>query len=301
MKDALVAATPVSASPESSANRRNVVAWGAVALTLSVAVLAALQGGSSGIALGVSTLSGGASDVLQSLGEAVPLGYAFAVGMASAVNPCGFALLPTYLGLYVGSATLEGRTWPAQLAGALLVSMAMTASFVALFGAAGVVLGLAGAVVGPMLPWLSIAVGVLLVFTGGRLLAGRALAAAPAERLADALGGTAGRAGLLGYAAYGLAFALSSLGCTLPLFLSVVGTGFARGGLLAGLEELLLYALGMGVVVSILTVLVALLGRGVLIRVRGVGRVLEPFSAVLLLATGGYIVYYWLSAGGILG
>jgi hypothetical protein len=34
--------------------------------------------------------------------------------------------------------------------------------------------------------------------------------------------------------------------------------------------------------------------------VRGVGRVLQPLSAVLLLTTGGYIVYYWLSAGGIL-
>ena len=33
----------------------------------------------------------------------------------------------------------------------------------------------------------------------------------------------------------------------------------------------------------------------------GAGRVPQPVSAVLLLATGGYIVYYWLSAGGILG
>jgi cytochrome c-type biogenesis protein len=64
---------------------------------------------------------------------------------------------------------------------------------------------------------------------------------------------------------------------------------------------LVLYALGMGVVVTTLTVLVALLGRRVLRRVRGAGRVLEPLSAVLLLATGGYVVYYWLSAGGILG
>jgi hypothetical protein len=29
--------------------------------------------------------------------------------------------------------------------------------------------------------------------------------------------------------------------------------------------------------------------------------VLDPLRAALLLATGGYIVYYWLSAGGLLG
>jgi cytochrome c biogenesis protein CcdA len=273
-----------------------------VALTLAVAILGALQGGASGgLALGVSTLAGGAADMLQGLGQAVPLGYAFAVGMLAAVNPCGFALLPTYLGLYLESATLERRTWSAQLARALLVSFVMTGSFVALFGGAGLVLGAVGEELGGLLPWLSIGVGVLLVLTGGRLLAGGTVTAAPAERLADALGGTAGRAGLLGYAAYGLAFALSSLGCTLPLFLAVVGAGFARGGLIDGVEELLLYALGMGFVVSSLTVLVALLGRGVLRRARGAGRVLQPLSALLLLATGGYIVYYWLSAGGILG
>lgn len=98
--------------------------------------------------------------------------------------------------------------------------------------------------------------------------------------------------------AYGLAYAFSSLGCTLPLFLAAVGTGLARGGLAGGLEELVLYGLGMGAVVSALTVLVAILGRGVLRRVRGAGRTLEPLGAVLLLVTGGYIVYYWLSAGG---
>jgi cytochrome c-type biogenesis protein len=280
--------------------RRRVIAWLMVALALGVAVVAGAQGGSSGLTLTVSTLSGGATDALQSLGDAVPLGYAFAVGMASAVNPCGFALLPTYLGLYVGSATLEQRPLSRQLPRAVLVSIVMTASFVALFGTAGVVLGVAGAAVGPLLPWLSVTVGVLLVLAAGRMLAGGAVTSAQAERLADALG-TAGRTGVLGYAAYGLAFALSSLGCTLPLFLTVVGTGLARGGLLTGLAELLLYALGMGVVVSTLTVLVAVLGRGALSRLRGIGRVLEPLSAVLLLATGGYIVYYWLSAGGILG
>jgi cytochrome c biogenesis protein CcdA len=93
---------------------------------------------------------------------------------------------------------------------------------------------------------------------------------------------------------------LSSLGCTLPLFLAVVGTGLARGGIAGALGQLVLYALGMGAVVSLLTVLFGLFGRGVLARVRGVGRVLQPLSAVLLLTTGGYIVYYWLSAGGIL-
>jgi cytochrome c biogenesis protein CcdA len=123
--------------------------------------------------------------------------------------------------------------------------------------------------VGGWLPWLSLGTGVVLAIAGGRLLAGGSIEAPVAERLADRLGSAANRTGVLAYAAYGLAFALSSLGCTLPLFLVVIGTGIARGGIAGGLGQPVLYALGMG--------------------------------AVLLLTTGGYIVYYWLSAGGILG
>jgi cytochrome c biogenesis protein CcdA len=176
----------------------------------------------------------------------------------------------------------------------------MTFSFVALFGAAGLILGALGAAIGGWLPWLSLATGVVLAVAGGRLLAGGAIDAPSAEHLADRFGSRANRTGLMAYAAYGLAFALSSLGCTLPLFLTVVGTGMARSGLGGAVGQLVLYALGMSTVITLLTVLFGLFGRGVLARVRGVGRVLQPLSAALLLATGGYIVYYWLSAGGIL-
>jgi len=283
--------------------RRDTASLGAVLLALVAAfggaVLTRDTGGA--VALLTADASAAASDMLQGVIEALPLGYAFALGMAAAVNPCGFALLPTYLGLYLGTAAGERLPLRKQLGRAVLVSLAMTASFVALFGAAGIVFGAAGAALGRLLPWLSLATGVLLVAAGGRLLAGGSFGTAPAERLADRLGGTAARTGLLGYAAYGLAFALSSLGCTLPLFLTAVGTGVARGGLAGGVSQMLLYALGMSAVVSILTVLVALFGRGVLARVRNVGRLLAPLGALLLLTTGGYIVYYWLSVGGILG
>jgi cytochrome c biogenesis protein CcdA len=272
----------------------------AVVATLMAAVLAARAGSNSALALVVVTLAGNATDALQSIGEAIPIGFAFGLGMAAAVNPCGFALLPTYLGLYLGTAAGGRLQWPAQLRRALAVSAAMTISFVALFGAAGLILGGLGAAIGGWLPWLSLGTGVVLAIVGGRLLAGGSVEAPAAQRLADRLGGAVNRTGLVAYAAYGLAFALSSLGCTLLLFLTVVGTGVARGGLAGGLGQLVLYALGMGAVVSMLTVLVSLFGGGVLARVRGAGRVLEPIGAVLLLGTGGYIVYYWLSAGGLL-
>jgi len=110
------------------------------------------------------------------------------------------------------------------------------------------------------LPWLSLSTGVVLAIVGGRLLAGGWVEALAAERLGvDAVN----RTGLLGYAAYGLAFALSSLGCALPLFLVVIGMGRDGRRLGGGLGQLLLYALGMSAVMSVLTVLFGLSGRPV--------------------------------------
>jgi cytochrome c biogenesis protein CcdA len=300
---------PASEQPSRSGRaawqRRPMLAAGlAIVMALGAAIAAALLTPRlSGPSLLVATWSADASEALQELGASLPFGYAFAVGMAAAVNPCGIALLPTYLGLYLGTSgqgAATQRGWPMLLGRALLVSATMTASFVALFGLAGLLLGTVAAAAGTLLPWISVLVGLLLVLAGGHLLAGSSLSAAAPGQLAARLGGVAGRAGVVGYAAYGVAFALSSLGCTLPLFLAVVGSALAVG-LLAGLAEFVLYALGMGAVILVLTVMVAIAGRSALRHVRVLGRYLQPLGAALLLVTGAYIIYYWLTAGGILG
>jgi cytochrome c-type biogenesis protein len=40
---------------------------------------------------------------LTELAAVLPFGFAFGVGMMAAVNPCGFARLPAYLSLYLGT------------------------------------------------------------------------------------------------------------------------------------------------------------------------------------------------------
>ena len=40
---------------------------------------------------------------LTELAAVLPFGFAFGVGMVAAVNPCGFAMLPAYLSLYLGA------------------------------------------------------------------------------------------------------------------------------------------------------------------------------------------------------
>ncbi|MDP3063594.1 MAG: hypothetical protein Q8O40_10375 [Chloroflexota bacterium] len=43
-----------------------------------------------------------AEGFVNNLAALVPLGFAFGAGMVATVNPCGFALLPAYISLYLG-------------------------------------------------------------------------------------------------------------------------------------------------------------------------------------------------------
>ena len=272
-----------------------------VALVGAVVAALVYRPGLEGI-FGAESFSSTASNFLAGAGAIVPLGYAFGAGMVSAVNPCGFALLPTYLGLYLGSDESSGPALPIsrRLLRGLEISFAVTLSFVILFGLVGVALSLTTSAVGAYFRWIGLGVGVLLVLTGGAMLAGGHLYLGAAQRLGARLGARAAQRGIRAYAAYGLAYAACSLGCTLPVFLAVVASSLVTAGPAAAIVQFVLYALGMGFVLSVLTLVAALVKHAAFRGVRRLGAYVEPLGAVLLLVTGGYVIYYWLTLGGLL-
>jgi cytochrome c-type biogenesis protein len=273
------------------------------AAVVVVAVGAALAGRSSAGQLGAGeSLSTAAATFLSRIGTGLPLGYAFAAGMVSAVNPCGFALLPAYLGLYLGSER-SPRDLGRRLARAIGIGLVVSASFVLLFGAAGLLVLASASRLAGLFPWIGLAVGLLLVTTGAALLGGAHLSVALIDRLGERAARTAKRRGLAGYAAYGVAYAAGSLGCTLPIFLTVVAAGFTAGGPVQALLQFVLYGLGMGAVLTALTLVTAVVEHAAFRSIRRVaagGPYLQPVGAGVLLLAGGYIVYYWLALGGLL-
>jgi cytochrome c-type biogenesis protein len=139
-----------------------------------------------------------------------------------------------------------------------------------------------------------------LILVGGLALAGRPIGQRLPHRLADRLGRGAGEEGTRGYAAFGLAYGVASLGCTLPLFLALMGTAVAAAGTLAAVVAFALYGAGMAAVLGVITLLAGVLTASVVGRIRTVTRFVTGLSATLLMLSGAYVVYYWLSAGRVL-
>src|SRR5512132_3674390 len=107
----------------------------------------------------------------------------------------------------------------------------------------------------------------------------------------------AGSSGTRGYAAFGLAYGLASLGCALPLFLALLGTAIAVGGPWSAVVAFALYGIGMATTLGVLTLVAGIVSFGVLVRVRALGPFVSKLGSVLLLVSGAYVVYYWLTAG----
>ncbi|APE37994.1 hypothetical protein BOX37_03460 [Nocardia mangyaensis] len=214
------------------------------------------------------------------------VGFAFAAGLVAALNPCGFALLPSYLTLVV-LGTEGARTRVSALGRAVTATAAMATGFLLVFGTFGLLIAPLTSMVQRYLPAVTVLIGVALAGLGVWLLTGRELVVllpksgrgAPTARLGSMLG-------------YGIAYAVASLSCTIGPFLAVTSSTFRSGSVLGGIAAYLAYAAGMALLVGTLALVVALAGAQAVTRMRKVLPYVSRLSGVLMVVAGVYVAYY---------
>lgn len=211
---------------------------------------------------------------------------AFTSGMVAVANPCGFAMLPAYLGFFLGVDTGDDGA-RAGVSKALAVGLTVSAGFALTFGAIGMVVSHLTSQVYEWAPWVTIAVGVALAVLGLYLLSGRELRA-PLPRLEAGGRTTDPRSMFL----YGVSYAVVSLGCTLPLFLAQVAGTFQRESWLSGVAVFGSYGLGFTVLLVALTVAIALARTSVVTALRRVLPYVQRVSGALLVVAGLYVAWY---------
>jgi cytochrome c biogenesis protein CcdA len=231
----------------------------------------------------------------------LPVGYALAAGMMATINPCGFALLPAYISIYLGNRDDGGREIGTltRLIRALAISVVVALGFVLLFGSVGLIISAGGRFLIGIMPWAGLLIGIGMVLLGIWLLIakGRLHSSIAAEFSAKI--GVKGTGGVRSYFLFGIAYGIASLSCTLPVFLVVVGSSLAAGGFLVGFYQFISYALGMSIVLTVLTVGMALVKEAITRFMRSLVPYVERASAVFILLAGGFVVYYWLTIGGL--
>ncbi len=226
--------------------------------------------------------------------DATQAAYALVLGAVAAFNPCGFALLPAYLTVIVtGSADAE-VTRSVAVRRALRFSLAMTLGFMAVFTVFGILfgavnVGLQGAIL-PYVPFVTIAIGVVLVALGIVLLV-RGELSGPGLRMST----SAPSQGFRSQVVYGAGFAVASLSCTIGLFLAAVLPALTSPTPVGAVVPILIYGLGMGASIAVVSVAAALAGSSVARGLRRHTVTIMRIGGGLMVVAGLYVVVYGLA------
>jgi cytochrome c-type biogenesis protein len=220
----------------------------------------------------------------------VDLAYPFSAGLIAAFNPCGFAMLPTYLAYFVGLDDPEADQGVAgNVLRGLVVGLTMTAGFFVVFGGFGLATShlVSRSFVNEKVPWITLVLGILMIPLGIAMLRGYE----PKIGLPRMNRG-AGSRQLSSIFLFGISYAVVSLSCTTPIFIAAVVTSFTSDGLTDGIASFLAYATGMGIVVVFLTMAVALARGSVARNMRRVLPYVGRVSGALLVLAGVYLAAY---------
>jgi cytochrome c biogenesis protein CcdA len=215
------------------------------------------------------------------------MGLSFLRGLVAAVNPCGFILLPTYLMYFLGMQGAVPGTQRATIRRALIVSSALSAGFMSVFVVVGLISYHFTSWINQNAKYATAVIALGLIALGLAMLGGYRLPIATPKL--DAGGRTRGVGSMF---VFGVAYAVASIGCTIGLFLATLFAA-RRDGILAGVTNVVAYGLGMALLVTALTVALAVANTGLLKVLRGGMRHVETVAAVFVVLSGIYLLYYF--------
>lgn len=219
----------------------------------------------------------------------INIAYAFTAGMLATINPCGWAMLPSFVSYYLGSGQegYEQKPLAGRLFEGLFLGLLVTAGFLFIFGTAGIVITAGLRLIVKYMPFATIFVGVALVGIGLWLLAGKSLPfSLPALNL-DLRAHNPKSVFL-----FGLAYGFASLSCTLPIFLAVVGASLTINGLFGRMVMFLGYTAGMGTVLISVALSAALLKEAIIERFQTLLPYTYRLGAFLLIVAGLYLIWF---------
>ena len=223
--------------------------------------------------------------------------FAFTAGTVAAFNPCGAAMFPAYVGFHLSKSSSSLSPFFILIKG-LFIGLTLTIGFVVVFGVFGILMALGFRLFGSLLPFIGLAIGTSIFLTGlWLLLTKRSLAV---NVFGDLSFGSF--RGINQTFMFGIAYALASLSCALPVFLSAVGIVVGSGVSVVGVANVvvgsLAYSLGMGLIMMSVTVSVLYFEDATQRLVGILIPYVELIGKLSMVVAGAYIIVYWLIGDG---
>ena len=219
----------------------------------------------------------------------VDLAFPLAAGLIAAFNPCGFAMLPAYLSYFLGLESDNSDEREVGILNGLKVSLTLSLGFVFVFAIIGILTNtiISEASIEKQAGYITLGIGIILVLVGVAMVAGYH----PVLNVPRIHMGTSNRQ-LPSIFLFGISYAFVSIGCSAPIFFLTVGGSFSRDGIINGSAVFISYALGMSIVITVLTVGISIARSSITEKYKSIMKYLNPISGIFLSISGFFLSAY---------
>ncbi len=211
--------------------------------------------------------------------------FAFMAGIFAFLAPCSFPMLPSYVAYFLGFDGDEEEKRGVVKSGltGLYFGSLTTAGFLVFFSAIGLALLPLSPVIKQNLAVISALVSTALIVLGLLMLSGKDPYMTLPVKAPE-------KKGPINFFLFGLLYAAASLGCSLPMFISVILAAFNMGGAIGSLLILMVYAAGMGSLMIPVAVATSVSKDVLVEKLRANVGLIKKLGAVVLIIMGIYIM-----------
>ena len=223
--------------------------------------------------------------------------FAFSAGSVAAFNPCGIAMFPAYIGFQLDQ-KISHDSFSSLLYRGTMLGILMTLGFLLVFAVVSFVLILGGTFVASFLPLISVMIGFLIMIFGVYLLVSNTKISSGLFSSLQFGNVSSNFQTFL----FGIAYALISISCALPVFLAalgiIIGVGVSSENFLDIFLGMVFYSLGMGTIITGVTLGVLFFDEAIQKIVNGLTPIISSLGKFAMIISGIYIIYYWVLGTG---
>jgi cytochrome c-type biogenesis protein len=215
--------------------------------------------------------------------------FAFLAGFVAFFAPCSFALLPGYITYYLSTYSKEDKkkNLLKDIYQGAFFGLIASLGFFTVFGLAGFSILAIGQFVKRFIPWIVALTALILIIIGILMLLGKEISYFQPSNIKFQNKGRK-----TGIYLFGIVYAVGSLGCVFPVFLSIVFQGVSSGSFINGFLIILAYILAMSIMMITITTLTFATKYFVLKKLEKILPYVKRVSGIILIIAGIYMIYY---------
>ena len=223
----------------------------------------------------------------------VLIGIAFISGILSFLSPCSIGMIPAYIGFYIINS--EDASWKNIYLG-LFRGIALALGFSTIFIIFAIIIIIFGNIIIGIVPIITITIGVIIILLGISTFINKGFSFNVLDKLQTNLGKKV-KVGKNIFSIYlfGLLYGLASLGCSFPLFISVILSTFIEKNYYESSLVGISYILGIFLVAIILSLLLVISSTFIEDKLFKYRLFINKIAGIVMLLAGIYIIYYQLS------